>query len=55
MSYLILHFLMLLPIPEIFIQQGHVYRLAADAGPILLVFGLFYAAYSQATLSKFAR
>lgn len=51
----ILHLLMLLPIPHEFALQGHVFRLAADAGPAMLLIGLFYAVYSQATLSKFAR
>lgn len=51
----ILHLLMLLPIPHEFALQGHVFRLAADAGPALLLIGLLYAVYSQATLSKFAR
>lgn len=51
----ILHGLMLLPIPQEFVLEGQVYRLAADAGPAFLLIGLFYAPYSQATLGKFAR
>jgi uncharacterized membrane protein YqgA involved in biofilm formation len=51
----ILHLLMWLPIPHEFAVQGQVFRLAADAGPALLLVGLVYTVYSQATLSKFAR
>lgn len=53
--YWILALLASLPIPSDYILQGQVYRLAADAGPALLIAMLLYSVYSQATAEKFSR
>lgn len=53
--YWLLAFLGLFPIPNDFVIQGHVYRLAADAGPALLIIMLLYSVYGQATNEKFSR
>jgi hypothetical protein len=53
--YWLMALLAVLPIPHAFVVQGHVYRLAADAGPVLLIAMLLYSVYGQATQEKFSR
>ncbi|CAG9261434.1 hypothetical protein PUN4_370098 [Paraburkholderia unamae] len=47
--------LRMLPIPGEFVLAGHVYRLAADTGPLTLLAALVYAVYGVATSERFAR
>lgn len=45
----------LFPIADAYIAEGHVYRLAMYSGLFLLVGGVVYSAYGEATLQRFAR
>jgi hypothetical protein len=53
--YWLLGLLATLPVPAAFVAEGHVYRLAADAGPLAMILALLYAVYGTATREKFAR
>lgn len=43
------------PIDPVYIDAGHVYRLSMYVGPLVLVAGVVYSAYGEATLRRFAR
>jgi len=53
--YWTLAIMRLFPIESVYIDAGHVYRLSMYAGPLLLVAGVVYAAYGDATLRRFTR
>lgn len=53
--YWMLGILSLFPIPQLYLDGGHAYRLGMYAGLFLLTFAFIYSAYGEATRRRFAR